>query len=59
MKNITIELNEVSAQIVANTLEYYNLAILEEAEKKDPYKDNGYLIKAIKDFLEAYKKASE
>lgn len=59
MKNITITLNEISAQIVANTLEFYNLYILEEAEKKDPTKDNGYLIKAIKDFLKAYEEATK
>ena len=59
MKNITITLNEVSAKIVADTLEFYNLYMLEEAERQDPTKDNGYLIKAIKDFLEAYKGATK
>ena len=34
MKNITITLNEISAQIVADTLEFYNLYMLEEAEKR-------------------------
>lgn len=59
MKQLTIKIDPISAQIVADTLEYYNLVILEEAEKKDPFKDNGYLIKAIKEFLKAYKGARE
>jgi len=59
MKNITITLNEISAQIVAETLEFYNLYMLEEAEKRDPFKDNSPYIKAIKDFLNAYKEATK
>ena len=51
MKQISI--NEVSAEIVANTLEYYNLAILEAQKETDPLKDNDYLIKAIKEVIEA------
>lgn len=58
-ETLTLKLDPISAQIVANTLEYYNLTQLEEAEKRDPFKDNGYLIKAIKDFLKAYEEATK
>lgn len=57
MKTITIEVDEVSAEIVADMLEYYNLHNLKMAEIKDPYKDNSPYIKAIENFLEAYEKA--
>ena len=56
---LTLKLDPISARIVADMLEYYNLANLEEAEKRDPFKDNGYLIKAIKDFLKAYEEATK
>ena len=58
-KTITITLNPISARIVAEMLEYYNLYNLEEAEKRDPFKDNSPYINAIKDFLKAYKEASK
>ena len=58
-ETLTLKLDPISAQIVANTLEYYNLTQLEEAEKRDPFKDNGYLIKAIKSILEAYEEATK
>ena len=57
-ETLTLKLDPISAQIVANTLEYYNLTQLEEAEKRDPFKDNGYLIKAIKSVLKAYEEAT-
>lgn len=57
MRTITIEVDEVSAEIVANMLEYFNLHNLKEAERRDPYKDNSPYIKAIETFLEAYEKA--
>lgn len=59
MKNITLTINEASACIVANTLEFYNLYMLKEAEKRDPLKDNSPYIKAIEDFLTAYKEATK
>lgn len=59
MKKTTIEIDEVTAELIANTLEYYNLPKLEEAERLDPYKDNGYMIRAIKDFLKAYEEATK
>lgn len=59
MKNITITIDEVSAEIVTNMLEYFNLHNLKEAEKRDPFKDNSPYIRAIENFLEAYKKATE
>ena len=54
---ITIEIDEVSAEIVANMLRYYNLHQLKEAEVKDPFKDNSPYIKSIENFLDAYEKA--
>jgi len=57
-KKITIEIDEVSAKIVADMLEFFNLHNLKEVEKKDPFKDNSPYINAIETFLEAYKKAS-
>lgn len=57
MKTITIKVNDTIAQIVANTLRYYNLHILKEAEKKDPFKDNSPYIRAIETFLKAYEEA--
>lgn len=57
MKTITIEVDEVSVEIVANMLEYFNLHNLKEAEKQDPFKDNSPYIRAIETFLNAYKKA--
>lgn len=59
MKTLTIEVDEISAKIVADTLLYYNLARLKEAEAKDPYLDNGYLIVAIENFLKAYDQAKK
>ena len=59
MKNIIIEVDAISARIVADMLEYYNLYNLKEAEKRDPYKDNSPYIKAIEDFLKAYKSATK
>ena len=59
MKEITIKIDEVTAEYVATTLEYYNLYILEEAEKRDTHKVNTPFIKMIKRYLEAYKKAKE
>lgn len=58
-KTITIEIDEVSAEIVANMLLYYNLAQLKEAEAKDPFKDNSPYITAIENFIKAYDKAEK
>ena len=57
MKNISITINEISARIVAEMLEFYNLPQLKRAEELDQYKDNSPYIKAIEDFLTAYKGA--
>ena len=54
---LTIEIDEINAEIVMNMLEYYNLHNLKEAEKMDPFKDNSPYIRAIETFLNAYKKA--
>ena len=59
MKTITITVDEVSAQIVANMLEYFNLHNLKEAERRDPFKDNSPYIRAIENFLDAYNKADK
>lgn len=56
---LTLKLDPISARIVADMLEYYNLYNLEEAEKRDPFKDNSPYIKAIKSVLEAYKEATK
>ena len=56
---LTLKLDPISAKIVADMLEYYNLYNLEEAEKRDPFKDNSPYIKAIKSVLEAYKEATK
>ena len=56
-KTITIKVDEISAKIVADMLRYYNLYRLKEAEDKDPYLNNDYLITAVEKFLEAYDKA--
>lgn len=54
MKTLTIEVDEVSAQLVADMLLYFNLANLEEGEKRDPFKDNSPYKNAIHNFLKAY-----
>ena len=59
MKKLTIEIDEVSAEIVMNTLRYYNLPLLKEGEVRDPFKDNSPYIKAIENMLAAYDKATE
>ena len=59
MKEMTIKIDEVTAKLIANTLEHYNLSKLEEAERLDAYKDNSYMIKAIKNFLKAYEEATK
>lgn len=53
MENITIKVNPITARLVADLLDY-NRDQLEQAEKRDPYIDNKYLINAITDFLNAY-----
>ena len=57
-KTITLHLDPVSAHIVADILDY-DLSRLEDAEQRDPFKDNGYLKNAIKDFLKAYEDAKK
>ena len=57
MKKLTIEVDEVSAEIVMNTLRYYNLPQLKLAEERDPFKDNSPYIKAIENMLSAYDNA--
>lgn len=59
MKTLTIEVDEVSAEIVANMLLYYNLAQLKEAEARDPFKDNSPYIVAIENFLKAFDQAKK
>lgn len=59
MKQLTITVDEVSAKIVADTLRYYNLVMLKQAEERDPLKDNSPYINAIEKCLEAYDKAVE
>ncbi len=54
---IKIEIDPIKAEIVANTLEYYNLYMLEQAEQNDPFKDNTYLKEAIKEVVKAIREA--
>lgn len=58
MKMLTIKLDEASAKVVNDILQYHDLPLLEEAEKRDPYKDNGYMKNAIKAFGKAYDEAT-
>lgn len=58
MKILTIKLDEASAKVVNDILQYHDLPSLEEAEKRDPYKDNGYMKNAIKAFGKAYDEAT-
>jgi len=59
MKTLTIEVDEASAQIVADMLLYYNLANLEEAERRDQFKDNSPYKNAIHNFLKAFDQAKK
>ena len=45
--------------IIYKEVRFYNLSKLEEAERLDAYKDNSYMIKAIKNFLKAYEEATK
>lgn len=58
MKQIKIILDEHTADLVARLIDY-NKEQLQRAEKLDPYKDNGYLIKACEDFAKAYEEATK
>ena len=57
MRKLTITLNEATARIIADMLQYYNLVGLMEAEKREQLKVNSPYINAIKDFLKAYEEA--
>lgn len=59
MRTLTIEIDEASAEIVANMLLYYNLYQLKEAEKQDQFKDNSPYINAIENFLKAFDQAKK
>lgn len=54
MKEKTITLKEATIIILRSIIEY-NKEQFEHAERVDQFKDNGYLINACKDFLEAIK----
>ena len=50
---INLQLNPITAKIIADLLEY-DRHQLKRAEEKDEFLDNSYLIKAIDDFLSIY-----
>lgn len=58
MKTLTIEVDEASARIVADML-LYNLANLEEAERRDQFKNNSPYKNAIHNFLKAFDQAKK
>ena len=58
MKTITLEIDAISARIVAMIAEY-NIDQLKQAEQRDAFKDNSPYIKALEDFLKAYESAKK
>lgn len=59
MEQLTIKVDKISARIVAEMLEFYNLYQLEQAEARDKFLDNSPYKKAIRDFLKSYNEATE
>ena len=55
-QKVALMLDPISARLVADILDF-NVSQLEEAERRDPLRDNNYLINACKDFLKAYEGA--